>query len=139
VITISVIAGAIALYINVIAPEIDRGKIEIENYLNQGKCNEASAVYTRTLDTLNKIGNIDAYYSVSSSANRISDMEIAECFTKQNDYKSASQLINIDKMFDVFHTNEKLDYYKKAQKIFENSGEQYKAKKAQEKVSNIEC
>lgn len=99
----------------------------IEKYLNEGNCTQASLVYTRAKKMREAIVERGLYYSLDSHTKQAHAIEIAECFAKNKEFDNAVGILNREPSEDP-------EYLLRASIIYKDAGELLKAKEAKSKA-----
>lgn len=99
----------------------------IEKMLAHGGCSEAAAEFSRAKETRNELYQQGKYYSLESHDQQAHAIEIAECFTGQNDLANATQMLDIQQ-------NNNVDYLRRASAIYQKAGDKAKAEQANAKA-----
>ncbi len=106
------------------------GQIQtIEARLREGNCTEASREYAAAKKTREEIAQRGFYYSFDSHAKQAHAIEIAECYAKRRQYKTALSILEREPVNDP-------DGLLRASVIYENAGEKRKAREARAKAEN---
>jgi tetratricopeptide (TPR) repeat protein len=101
----------------------------IENYLNEGNCTQASLEYDQAKITRHNVDKRGLYYSFNSPAAEGHSLEIAECFAKNKEFSTAVSILDRE-------GGRGPDYLLRASVIYKNAGEIEKAQAAKAKAKN---
>ena len=96
---------------------------KIETLLTSGDCEQAQSEYVRAQETRNKIFKMGLYYSLESHTKQAHAIEIAECYTNENAFKEAFEILDIQGIHDP-------EYLVRASIIYDNGGNTFMADKA---------
>lgn len=129
------VATVITLIAILIYGELDRRKMEevqdfyhsqikkIEILLSSGDCTQAKDEYFHAQETRDKIAKMGFYYSLDSHTKQAHAIEIAECYTNENDFHEAIKILDINTIHDP-------DYLLRASIIYKKSGDDSMADEA---------
>jgi tetratricopeptide (TPR) repeat protein len=102
----------------------------IENYLNEGNCTQASLEYDQAKVTRHAIDKRGLYYSFNTHSAAAHSLGIAECFAKKKEFDKAVSILDRE-------GGSGPDYFLRASAIYKSAGELNKAQEAQAKAENF--